>query len=146
MREGDVLGHEFMGDVVGDLNSCSIQVKRNLDGARYPLGSSGKRKQPLAQFADITATLDADFADWTNYNRVLNNTQAALIVTLTGAVISHAYTFSLTLTMNVVTDGTAPTLSGPGRISQPLKMTALDSGSGAGSALTAVYRSTDSAS
>lgn len=134
-----------LGGVAADVNSCSIEVKNNLDADRFYIGGAGLRKQPIAPVADITATLDADFIDWTAYNRVLSAAATSLVITFQGATISNSYKYQLSITMNVTTDGETPKLTGPGRISQPLKLTAMDDGSGASSALSIVYRTTDSA-
>lgn len=134
-----------LGGSSADLSSVQFDVNNNLDADRFYIGSGGVRKQPLAPQMDITGTAESDFSDWTAYNRFLNGTAATLVTTLVGSTISNAYKYQLQLTANVMTDGDTPSLSGPGRITQPLKFTALDSTAGAGDALTIVYRTTDSA-
>jgi hypothetical protein len=131
--------------VSGDAVNAKVTINNNLDGDRYYLGGAGQRKQPIAGRYQVSAEFDADFKDWTAFNRVLNNTYASVVLTLPGAVIGHAYTYSLVLTMNMATVGDAPKISGPGRIGQPLKMEAYDDGTGTGSILTAVYQTTDTA-
>lgn len=137
-------GSLTLGGSSADISSLQVDVANNLDADRFYLGS-GTRKQPLAPQMLITGTCDGDFADWTAYNRFLNGTFATLVCNFDGATISNSYKFGLQITMNVRTDGDTPSLSGPGRIANPLKFTAFDSGSGASSALSIRYRTTDSA-
>lgn len=132
-----------IGGVSGDGLDCKITINNNLDGDRYYLGGAGQRKQPIAGRFEVTAEVGGDFSNWTAFNRVLNNTYTELELTLTGPLIEDAYYAQLVLTMNVATVGDPPSISGPGRIGQPLKFEAYDDGTGPGSIITALYRSTD---
>lgn len=134
-----------LGGVTPDAMSCDIMIDNKLDADRFYLGSAGKRKQPLAPQGEVTAKFDAEFVDWTAYNRVISNTFVPLVVSLVGDTISNAYKYELKFTLNVRTDGEPPKLTGPGRISEPLNLVAMDDGSGPASVLTVLYRTTDSA-
>jgi hypothetical protein len=56
----------------------------------------------------------------TAYNRFVNGTMAALTLIFTGSIIEAAIAYKLSLTANIRTDGTTPTVDGPEEIRQPL--------------------------
>lgn len=89
-------------------------------------------KEPLeATRREYTGTLTADFIDLTAYNRFVNGTEAALVLTFTSA--PH----TLTITMNVRYDGTTPNIAGDELLEQSLPFKALSTTSDA-AAITAV--------
>lgn len=120
----------------------SLKGTNVLKADRFKLGSA-LRQQPLeADLRDYTVDLTAFFPDLTAYNRFVNGTEAALVLTAQGSVISNSYYYSLVATLNVRFDGDTPNVSGPDELMQPLKAKVIDAGSGG---ISVVYRTTDSA-
>lgn len=78
-------------------------------------------KEPLeAARRDIGGTLTADFTDLTAYNRFVNGTEAALVLTFNAGASAQ-----LTITTNVRFDGDTPTIPGHELLTQtlPFKVT-----------------------
>lgn len=144
MRVLSFVGATLTLDASGyDVEEIQIAGENNLDDQRYNLGSQ-LRKEPIEQDRRVyRATVNGDWLDWTAYNRFLNGTRAALVALFRGTLIEGALYHQLEVTMNVRTDGQTPQVDGRARIKQPLTMIAEDDGSGPGSAITAVYRTTD---
>lgn len=102
-------------------------TRRNFLGSRLtaqPIGA-GKR--------EYTGTLDLEFVDLTAYNRFVNGTTAAVVLTFVGPGTSQ-----LVVTMNCRFDGQTPQVSGAEIVGQPLPFKAVASTTDA-SAITAVY-------
>lgn len=97
-------------------------------------------KEPLeGGFRQVTGSFEADFTSLTDYNRYVNATQAALVLTFTQA--PH----SLVITMNVRFDGSTPGINSLDEIvAQTMEFKAISATSDA-AAITAVLTNADSA-
>ncbi len=89
-----------------------------------------KPKEPLESgIRSYSGSLTADFEDLTNYNRFVNGTEAAMVLTFDRAADDR----SLVITMNVRFDGSTPNVSGPELLEHTLEFVA---GSGSNDATT----------
>lgn len=116
-----------------DVKEATLSADNGLATDRYFLRTTTpeRPKEPLeAARREYTGTLTADFTDLTAYNRFVNGTEAALVLTFTSA--PH----SLTITMNVRFDGETPSLTDE-LLEQSLPFKALSTTSDA-AAITAV--------
>lgn len=127
-----------------DVRAASIEGETPRLGERYALGRATRSEAYEADMRPITGQLDADFSGLTAYNRFAAGAEAALELLFEGRTISGAYKFQTKLTANVRFDGNTPNVGGPDEIRQPLPFKCVDTGSGPGSALTVLYRTTDS--
>ena len=126
-----------------DVTDFTLTGTNALKTDRGKLGSQ-LRRQPLeTSLRQYGGNVTAYFPSLTAYNRFVNGTEAALVASFVGPTISNAYTYKLEFTCNVRFDGATSTGSGREEIMQPLPFVCVDSGSGPGSAITAVYRTTD---
>jgi hypothetical protein len=119
------------GSITGNNN---LEVRHQAcaaDGALPKIRESGHR--------DYGGTLVADFGDLTAYNRFVNGTEAALVVT-----ISASADASLVATMNVRFDGDTPNVTGPDVLKQSLPFVCTSATSDA-AAITMVLTNSDSA-
>jgi hypothetical protein len=97
---------------------------------------SGTRLTDEPQQIDLrsyTGSLDLEFEDRTQYDRFLNGTEAAVVLTFAGPGTTR-----LVLTYNARFDGETPKVGGRGRVAQPLGIKAIASTTDA-SAITAVF-------
>lgn len=133
-----------IGGSAVDVAGVTLKGVNPVDEDRYFIGSQ-LRKEPVGNdYRNYTLDIDAEWSDWTAYNRFLNGTEAALVFLIQGAnIIDGAYKYQLQVTCNCRFDGDTPKLDLRKRIMQPLKAKCLDTGSGAGTAITAVYQTTD---
>lgn len=105
--------------------------------ARHRLGSATS-KQPLEiGLRDYSGTVVTDFDALTDYNRFVNGTEAALVLTFNNG------TQTLTITMNVQFVGETPELSGFDLVAQTLPFRCISSTSDA-AAITAVLVNSES--
>lgn len=134
-----------IGGSAVDVEGFTLKGVNALDDDRYFIGSQ-LRKEPVNNgYGEYTLDIDAEWVDWTAYNRFINGTEAALVILIQGAnIVDATYKYQLQITTNVRFDGDTPRLDERKRIMQPLKAKALDTGSGPGTAITAVYQTTDS--
>lgn len=96
-------------------------------------------KEPLEQARrGITGTLTSDFVDLTAYNRFVNGTEAAMVLTFNAGASAQ-----LTITLNVRFDGETPDIGGPELVGQSLPWRALSSTSDA-AAITVAVTNADS--
>ena len=86
----------------------------------------------------FTGSLVADFESLTAYNRYVNATEAALVLTYTDSASA-----AMTITTNVLFDGETPNVRGPGLLDQNLTFTCQSSTSDA-AAITVVVTNADS--
>ena len=101
--------------------------------------AGGAPKEPVeSEMREYTGSFSGDFDSLTNYNRFVNGTEAALVLTFTSGANS------LTITMNVRFDGETPNVSGPEVLSQSLSYKAVSDTDDA-TAITAVLVNSDSA-
>jgi hypothetical protein len=97
-------------------------------------------KEPLeANYRQYTGSLTADFTDLTAYNRYVNGTEAALVLTFNAGASAI-----LAVTLNVRYDGETPTIGGPELLEQSLPFKAISTTSDA-AAVTAVLTNADAA-
>jgi hypothetical protein len=97
-------------------------------------------KEPLeAALRSYGGTLTADFTDLTAYNRYVNGTEAALVLTFNAGASA-----TLTITTNVRYDGATPTIGGQDLLELSLPFKAV-SGTSDAAAITAVLINADSA-
>jgi hypothetical protein len=95
-------------------------------------------KEPLeAAYRQYTGTLVADFTDLTAYNRYVNGTEAALVLTFNASASAI-----FAVTMNVRYDGTTPTIGGDELLELSLPFKAISTTSDA-AAITAVLTNAD---
>jgi hypothetical protein len=96
-------------------------------------GGSRLTTEPIeSDRRDYTGSLVLEFTDLTQYNRFINGTTAAVVVTF-----ATSTTTSLVLTYNCRFDGETPKVGGRGIIDQPLPIKAV--GSTDAAAITAVF-------
>ncbi len=133
-------------DIAGsavDVTSFTLNGANSLATDRTKLGSALRKKPSETAMREYGGTVEAYFSGLTAYNRFVNGTEAALVAKFVGALISGTFNFALEVTCNVRFDGDTPTVDGPDQIMQPLPFKCLDTGTGPGTAITAVYRTTD---
>lgn len=129
------------GNITGD---GSVTIGYSLRDDAFTLGSGGLIAKPvLTDKPTGSGTFTADFVDNANINRALNDTQADVVLTFTGAVIegAHSETISITLPDCKFTTG-RPTVSGPGPLSQEVTFEAASS---TNDPPVITYKSTDTA-
>lgn len=128
-----------------DVTEATIQGDNKLKDDRFRLGAT-TRKEPLEnEMREFTGELSSEFLSLAAYNRFVAGTEAALVLLFEGATITGIYKYTLRVTMNVRFDGETPEVSGPEVLEQPLQFKALNSGAGDSSAISILYRTTDSA-
>lgn len=131
--------------VAYDVMEANLKGDNKLKDDRYFLGAA-TRKNPLeADMREYKGDLNSEFVDLAAYTRFVAGTEAALTLFFTGATISNTYKYALEITANVRFDGDTPNVGGPGIVGQKLPFKCLNSGAGDSSAITAVYRTTDTA-
>lgn len=120
------------------IGGTAVQVKQGtLAGdnklKRRMFAGSYHTKEPIGdELRDYTGTLELEFTDGTQYNRFINGTEAAVVVTFVSG------SKSLALTYNARFDGETPKVGGREIVSQPLPIKAVGASTDAG-ALTIVY-------
>jgi hypothetical protein len=131
------------GSAVTDVEAITIRGNNTLKDDRFNIGST-KRRNPLeVGLREYTGEFSGEFVDLTAYNRFINGTEVALVLLMEGATIEGSLKYHLQFTCNVRFDGETPTVGGPELVEQPLSFKCLNTGSGDGTAITAVYRTTD---
>jgi hypothetical protein len=108
----------------------------------YALGTSGTMINPVEE-AKPTAggTFTADFIDLTHWNRVINDTQADVVLKFEGATISGAYKYTMQVTIpGCKFRSPRPQVDGPGVVSQAVTFS---NAANTNSPVVVVYRSTD---
>jgi hypothetical protein len=125
------------------VTEVSLQGNNGLAEDRFCLGSV-RRKNPLEQgMREYTGKFEAEFENLTQYNRFINGTEAALVITMLGDVIEGALRYQLVFTCNVRVDGETPKIQGPEILTASVPFKCLNTGAGDGTAITVVYRTTD---
>lgn len=111
------IGGVAEGNITGD---GSITIAYPLRDDAFTLGSGGLIAEPvLTDKPTASGTFTADFVDNANINRTLNDTQADVVLTFTGAVIEGAESETISITVPDCKFNTGrPTVSGPGPLSQ----------------------------
>lgn len=124
-----------------DVKAATLSIDNGLATDRHFIRTTTpeRPKEPLeANRREITGELTADFTDLTAYNRFVNGTEAALVLTFNAGASA-----TLTITMNVRYDGTTPTIGGDELLEQSLPFKAV-SGTSDAAAVTAVLVNGDS--
>ena len=118
-----VHGALTIGGTAVAVNSITVSGNNNLRDDRYFINGSALRSLPIeGGKREYTFDAEAEFLDLTLYNRYVNGTEAALVLTFTnGANIFR-------VTGNVRHDGGTPTVGGPDILMQPLSGMFLASG------------------
>jgi len=122
-----------------DVISANVSIDNGFAVDRHFIRATTpeRPKEPLeAKRRTITGTLTADFVDLTAYNRFVNGTEAALVVTLNAGAAAQT-----TITMNVRYDGTTPSIGGDELVGQELPFKAVSATSDAAAITVAVLNS-----
>jgi hypothetical protein len=125
------------------VRSVRLRGDNGLAADRHVLGAQVVATPLEAGMRNYEVDIDAHFDDTTAYGRFVNGTEAALVLKYEGATITTGYAYTLQATCNVRFDGDTPQVSGPEEIPQPLRAKCIDTGSGASSAISVLYRTTD---
>lgn len=133
------IGGSPVADIIGD---GSVKFEWPLRDDAFPLGGSGLIAKPLPnERPTATGELTADFTDLTHYNRVVNSTQATVVLLFEGATIASTYKETVKITIaDCGFEGPPPMVSDAGPVSQTVQFT---SASAAGTAPVLEYISTD---
>lgn len=142
-----VQGALTIGGTSTPVKDVSLKFASAMATNRYLIGPNGAlaKEQLENGLKDISGTITPEFTDLTAYNRYINGTEAALVLTFTsGTTIPGSATpYSTTITLNVRFDGDTPNVASADIIAQPLQFkvvapTQLDS-----SAVTVAYVTSD---
>lgn len=126
-----------IGGVAYPVTGGTVSGDNGLADDRRFVGSQTISEPLEVAHREITGSLESEFVDLTAYNRVVNGTEAALVVAFTSG------TNSFTLTANVRFDGETPTVGGPEILGQNLAFKVVADGTDA-AAITAVTVNADS--
>ncbi len=118
------------------VKSATISGDNHLSDDRRFLGSQIIAEPLEVDLREITGSLEAEFVDLTQYNRVVAGTEAALVLAFTSGANS------LTITANVRFDGETPTVGGKEILAQNLNFKVVASSTDA-AAITAVTINTN---
>jgi hypothetical protein len=125
------------------VREVTLGCKHGLADDRWCLGTT-QRKNPLeVGLREYGGEFLCEFEDLTQYNRFVNGTEAALVITMQGDVIEGALRYSLIFTCNVRVDGETPAIEGPELLTMSVPFRCINTGASDGTAITAVYRTTD---
>lgn len=97
-----------VGGVATNITEFKLSAKNNLAVERYFMRNSGLKGEPLNQNREITGELTLEFDDLTTYNRFLNATESAVILTFTSG--PDSFTIDCPL---VLFEGQTPTVKNP---------------------------------
>lgn len=111
-----------VGGAAVPVSSFRLNGGNNLAERRAFLGSTSVRPPAENGWREFTGDFTAEFNGLTEYNRFVNGTESALILTFT------AGTSILRITANVLYDGDTPNVSGPEITDLPVKFSCLASG------------------
>lgn len=110
------------------VNSVQSTLENSLDDARRRLGTPYRRHPQRTGFRDLTATLNADFADLSLYNRFVSGEHAELDLRfVAGEIGATGEDYELRLRTTVRFDGPTPTVEGPTEIRQEVNVKAFPS-------------------
>lgn len=136
-----VEGAVTVGGTATPVRQATFDLDNRMNTDDYAFGSKLRRDVPEPANREAGGTLDADWTSMTAYNRFVNGTMAALTLIFTGSIIEAAIAYKLSLTANIRTDGTTPTVDGPDEIRQPLTYKVM--AAAAGEPVTMVWTTTD---
>lgn len=138
-------------DVAGssvDVYELNLEGNNTLKDDRYPLGTVKRRKPLEVGLREYTGSFRGEFESLTQYNRFVNGTEAALVITMWGddiEAVTPTYRYELKITCNVRFDGETPSVGGPELLEMEIPFKCLNTGANDGTAITCVYRTTDTA-
>ena len=101
-----------------DITEFTFKGDNGLKTGRHFMRATTPERPKLSKEADwrqYTGTLRSDFIDLTAYNRFVNGTEAALVMTFNAGASAQ-----MTITTNVRFDGDTPQVSGPQLLEQSL--------------------------
>jgi Phage tail tube protein len=119
-----------------DVQEFSMSIDNGLALNRHFIRATTpeRPKEPLeANRRAITGTITSDFIDLTAYNRFVNGTEAAMVLTFNSGAAAQ-----LTVTLNVRYDGETPDIGGAELVGQSLPWKALSSTSDAAAVTVAI--------
>lgn len=118
------------------VRSGSLSGDNGLNAERFYVGQDATSEPLEAALRDYSGTLECDFESLTAYNRFVNGTEAALVLTFTRSADI------VQITTNVRFDGETPDVSGPDILTQTLPFKCVGSTTDA-SAITMVVTSSE---
>lgn len=129
-----------------DATALSLSGNNGLATGRRFLRASTLKKEPIHEsFREFAGELTGEFEDLTAYNRFVNKTVVAVVMTWTGAVIEGSFNYKLDINLPaVVFTGTTPKVSGPEIVELGLPFKVLNDGTN--EPITVDYYTTDTAS
>lgn len=111
-----------VGGTATHVREAKVTGNNNLANERYFIRGSGLKKEPMDQGREYSGSLTAEFEDKVAYDRFVNGTEAALVLTFTGP---SPFTFKVDAPL-VRFDGETPTVGGPDIIPMNLPYRCLD--------------------
>lgn len=127
-----------VGGTSTDVSDFTLSGKNNLKTDRYFIRGSGLKKEPIDQGREYTGSITLEYEDQVMYDRFKNATEAQLILTFTGGVISGAENYKIVITAPVVRfDGETPPVAGSNVIELTAPFRILDD------SLSIAYETTD---
>jgi hypothetical protein len=131
------------GASIANVKDFTLTVDNTLKQDRYNLGASGaKAEQVINGFRKVSGKLTAEFTDTTLFAKFYADSNAALVLTFTGAVIAGGQNEKLVITLPVVKfDADTPNVPGPGVIDLAMSFEAYDDGTN--QPLTIQYQTSD---
>lgn len=121
-----------------NVKSFSLKGTNGLSTDRRALGSAAILEPSETEMREYGGTIDAYFENTTAYDRFVNGTEAALVLTFLGDTISTSNNYGVVVTMNVRFDGETPEVSGPDELSQSLTFKCVDDATGASAPVNAI--------
>lgn len=133
------IGGVAQTDITG---SGSVTIANSLRDDAFALGSSGAMAKPVETDKPTgEGTFTADFVDLTHFNRVVNNTNADVVLKFEGATIASSFKYTLQVTIpDCVFTSPRPQVGGPGPVSQEVTFS---NASTTNDPVVVLYRSTD---
>lgn len=116
------IGGVAVADVHGGGN---VAINWELRDDAYALGSGGLISKPVpTDLPTAAGSVTADFNGLTNYNRVVNDTIADLVLLFEGAIISGVHKETIQVTIpDCGFDGSPPAVDGPGPVTEEVSFT-----------------------
>jgi hypothetical protein len=122
------------GTTLGTASEASFSLENNLDGSTFVLDGTGERYSLPSGKAKVTGKLKVLFENTAMYLKAINNTETALVITLTkGTGVGTAGNEKLTIHMEeMIFKQDSPVISGPTGVFLDLSFEAYyDNGAGA---------------
>ena len=131
------------GSPIANVKDFTLTVDNTLKQDRYNLGASGaKAEQVINGFRKVSGKLTAEFTDTTLFTKFYADSNAALVLTFTGAIIALGQSEKLTITIPVAKfNADTPNVPGPGVIDLGMTFDVYDDGTNA--PLTIAYQTSD---